>query len=65
MGDDAKKTEPSGPKRGNGAWGYRWEAKKESSRIRRDDWKREIRDGRTHAEAGCPLAERNPVLADA
>ena len=29
MGYEAKKTEHSGPKRGNGAyWGYKWEAKK-------------------------------------
>jgi hypothetical protein len=44
MGYEAKKTEHCGPKRGNGAyWGYRWEAKKESNRIRRENWKREIR----------------------
>jgi hypothetical protein len=44
MGYEAKKTEHSGPKRGNGAyWGYKWEAKKESNRIRRENWKREIR----------------------
>ena len=36
MGYEAKKTEHCGPKRGNGAyWGYKWEAKKESNRIRR------------------------------
>lgn len=45
MGYEAKKTEHSGPKRGNGAyWGYRWDAKKESNRIRRENAKREIRD---------------------
>jgi hypothetical protein len=45
MGYEAKKTEHAGPKRGNGAyWGYRWDAKKESNRIRRENWKREIRD---------------------
>jgi hypothetical protein len=45
MGYEAKKTEHSGPKRGNGAyWGYKWEAKKESNRIRRENAKREIRD---------------------
>jgi hypothetical protein len=45
MGYQAKKTEHSGPKRGNGAyWGYKWEAKKESNRIRRENWKREIRN---------------------
>jgi hypothetical protein len=44
MGYEAKKTEHCGPKRGNGAyWGYKWEAKKESNRIRRENWKREIR----------------------
>ena len=44
MGYEAKKTEHSGAKRGNGAyWGYKWEAKKESNRIRRENWKREIR----------------------
>ena len=45
MGFEAKKTEHCGPKRGNGAYlGYRWDAKKESNRIRRENWKREIRD---------------------
>jgi len=45
MGYEAKKTEHSGPKRGNGAyWGHKWEAKKESNRIRRENWKREIRN---------------------
>jgi hypothetical protein len=44
MGFEAKKTEHSGPKRGDGAyWGYKWEAKKESNRIRRENAKREIR----------------------
>ena len=44
MGYEAKKTEHSGPKRGNGAyWGYRWDAKKESNRIRRENAKREVR----------------------
>jgi hypothetical protein len=44
VGYEAKKTEHCGPKRGNGAyWGYQWEAKKESNRIRRENWKREIR----------------------
>jgi hypothetical protein len=33
MGYEARKTERSSPKRGNGAyWGYRWEAKNESNR---------------------------------
>ena len=32
------------PRRGHGAyWGYKWEAKKESNRIRRENAKREIR----------------------
>jgi hypothetical protein len=45
MGYEAKKTEHCGPKRGNGAyWGYKWEAKKESNRIRRENAKRGIRD---------------------
>jgi hypothetical protein len=45
MGYEAKRTEHCGPKRGNGAyWGYRWDAKKESNRIRRENAKREIRD---------------------
>lgn len=44
MGYEARKTEHSGPKRGNGAyWGYRWDAKKESNRVRCENWKREIR----------------------
>ena len=51
MGYEAKKTEHSGPKRGNGAyWGYKWEAKKESNRSRRENWKREIRDESARAE---------------
>jgi hypothetical protein len=45
MGYVAKKTEHCGPKRGQGAyWGHKWEAKKESNRIRRENAKREIRD---------------------
>ena len=52
MGYEARKTEHSGPKRGNGAyWGYRWDAKKESNRIRRENWKREVRDGCANTEA--------------
>jgi hypothetical protein len=44
MGYEAKETEHCGPKRGEGAyWGYKWEAKKESNRIRRENAKREIR----------------------
>ncbi len=50
MGYEAKKTEHCGAKHGNGAyWGYKWEAKKESNRIRRENAKREIRDGATVA----------------
>jgi hypothetical protein len=57
MGYEAKKTEHSGPKRGNGAyWGYKCEAKKESNRIRRENWKREIRDESACAESGFPTA---------
>jgi hypothetical protein len=45
MGYEAKKTEHCGPKRGNGAyWGYKWEAKKESNRVRRENGKHEIRN---------------------
>jgi len=44
MGYEVKKTEHAGPKRGNGAfWGRKWEAKKQSSRTRRRNWLREIR----------------------
>jgi hypothetical protein len=47
-----EETEHSGPKRGRGAyWGYKWEAKKESNRMRRENWKREIRDESTCAES--------------
>ncbi len=52
MGYEARKTEHSGPKRGNGAyWGYKWEAKKESNRIRRENAKREIRAAAIDAPA--------------
>jgi hypothetical protein len=45
MGYEAKKTEHCGPQRGEGAyWGYKWEAMKESNRIRRENAKREIRE---------------------
>jgi hypothetical protein len=58
MGHEAKKTEHCGPKRGGGAfWGYRWEAKKESNRIRRETVKREARDASneiTREEATTP-----------
>jgi hypothetical protein len=64
MGYEAKKTEHCGPKRGNGAyWGYRWDAKKESNRIRRENAKREIRaaivDAGNEADGGM-RAEQTP-----
>lgn len=44
MGYEAKKTEHSGPKRGNGAyWGPKQDAKKESNKIRRRNAASEIR----------------------
>ena len=64
MGDEAKKTEHCGPKRGEGAyWGYKWEAKKESNRIRRENAKREI--GEASNEDDRPLAvEAIPGTSD-
>lgn len=64
MGYEAKKTEHSGPKRGNGAyWGYKWEAKKESNRIRRENAKREIRaaviDAPAEASTGSHMGTEN------
>ncbi len=64
MGYEAKKTEHSGPKRGNGAyWGYKWEAKKESNRIRRENAKREIRaaaiDAPVEVSTSAPLGTKN------
>ena len=45
MGYEAKTTEHCGPKHGSGVyWGCRWDAKKESNRIRRENAKRELRD---------------------
>jgi (p)ppGpp synthase/HD superfamily hydrolase len=62
MGYEAKKTEHCGAKHGNGAyWGYKWEAKKESSRTRRKNWRREIRDATNDAmrgESAAPPATR-------
>ena len=59
MGYEAKKTEHCGPKRGNGAyWGYKWEAKKESNRIRRENWKREIRTALTETDS---LVKRSAI----
>jgi hypothetical protein len=64
MGYEAKKTEHSGPKRGNGAyWGHKWEAKKESNRIRRENAKREIRaasiDAPAETSTGSPVGTEN------
>ena len=60
MGYEAKKTEHSGPKRGNGAyWGYKWEAKKESNRIRRENAKRDIRAGLSEQAPELPAATEN------
>ena len=55
MGFEAKKTEHCGAKHGNGAyWGRKWEAKKESNRIQRENAKREIRDGVVDGDnSGC------------
>ena len=53
MGYEARKTEHCGPKRGEGAyWGYKWDAKKESNHIRRENGKREIRMGLAAAREG-------------
>ena len=44
MGYQAKKTEHSGAKHGNGAyWGPKQDAKKQSSKIRRRNWKKDLR----------------------
>jgi hypothetical protein len=60
MGYEAEKTEHSGSKRGNGAyWGYKWEAKKESNRIRRENAKREIRSAVDEGPAGPPPEPAN------
>lgn len=43
MAYQAKKTEHAGPKRGRGGyWGPKQAAKKESSKIRRRNWRRQI-----------------------
>jgi hypothetical protein len=45
MGYEAKKTEHAGAKHGSGAyWGPKKDAKKESSKVRRRNWKREVRE---------------------
>jgi hypothetical protein len=64
MGYEAKKTEHSGAKHGNGAyWGRKWEAKKESNRIRRENAKREIRaaliDASGEPTVGSPPGTNN------
>jgi len=62
MGYEAKKTEHCGPKRGEGAyWGYKWEARKESNRIRRENAKRGIREATAvdHESMGF-----RPLIAD-
>jgi hypothetical protein len=50
-------------KRGEGAyWGYKWEAKKESNRIRRENAKREIRDASAtdnECETTAPIEPRS------
>jgi hypothetical protein len=57
MGFAAKKTEHCGAKHGKGAyWGHKWEAKKQSNRIRRENWKREIRHRHANAETERPPA---------
>ena len=56
MGYEAKKTEHAGAKHGSGAyWGPKKDAKKESNKVRRRNWKREVREklaegARRHAE---------------
>jgi hypothetical protein len=62
MGYEARKTEHCGPKRGNGAyWGRKWEAKKESNRIRRENAKREIRNStKTQENDRCDTDARIP-----
>jgi hypothetical protein len=49
----AKKTEHSGAKQGNGAyWGPKKEAKKESNKLRRHQWKHALlRDDRSRGDA--------------
>jgi hypothetical protein len=60
-GYEAKKTEHCGPKRGRGAYyGYKWEAKKESNRIRHENAKRDIRDaGADEVLMNSPNVPRN------
>ena len=61
---EAKQSEHCGPKRGNGSYGgYKWEAKKESNRIRRENAKREVRGATADAvheeSTGSPPATKN------
>jgi hypothetical protein len=52
MGYEATKTEHAGAKHGNGAyWGPKQDAKKESNKVRRRNWKREVREELT--EGAC------------
>ena len=63
MGYEAKKTEHCGAKHGCGAYyGPKWEAKKESNRIRRENWKREIRTALTACTHSSALV--NPCADD-
>ena len=51
MSRSAEKTEHCGPKRGKGAYyGPKRRAKQSSNRIRRENAKRDIRDGILHIE---------------
>jgi hypothetical protein len=38
-------------------WGYKWEAKKESNRIRRENWRREIRAVAAEADSEAGAEE--------
>ncbi|MEO8663436.1 MAG: hypothetical protein ABI693_33580 [Bryobacteraceae bacterium] len=64
MGYEAKKTEHCGAKHGNGAyWGRKWEAKKESNRIRRENAKRDIRDATIDVKHGV-TTDSSPSTKD-
>jgi len=63
MAHQAKKTEHTGAKHGSGAyWGPKKDAKKESNKVRRRNWKREVRE--KLAEGACRHAERDRLLAE-
>ena len=63
MGYEAKKTEHAGAKHGSGAyWGPKKDAKKESSKVRRCNWKRTVREELT--EGACQHAARDRSLAE-